>query len=120
MSYTFWKMIHFSALFVVLLSLGAIACHQLQGGNKANFKNRRFFMMLHGIGLLVAFVAGFGLIAKAGYQFTAGWIWGKIAVWLLIGVYPVVLYKMGRFKITFLLMLAILFSGIYLVEYKPF
>lgn len=120
MSYTFYKLLHFSSLFIVLLSLGAVASHMLQGGTKENFKNRKFFMMLHGVALLVAFIAGFGLIAKAGYNFSAGWIWGKIVVWLAIGAFPVVLYKKGTNKAPFLFLLALLFSAIYLVEYKPF
>ena len=89
MTYTFYKMLHLSGLFVMLLSLGAVASHQLQGGTKANFKNRKFFMALHGIALFFVFLAGFGLIAKAGYNFSSGWIWGKLVVWLIAGIYPI-------------------------------
>lgn len=120
MSYTFYKMLHLSALFVILLTLGAIASHVLQGGNKQNFKNRKFFTILNGIALLVAFVAGFGLIAKAGYTFSAGWIWGKIAIWLLAGAFPVVLYKKGQTKGPFIALIVVMLTAIYLVEYKPF
>lgn len=119
-SYTFYKVLHFSGIFIVLLGLGATASHILQGGTKETFKNRKFFMALHGAALTVAFIAGFGLIARAGYNFSAGWIWGKMLIWLILGAYPVVLYKKGQTKLPFLLLLGVLFTAIYLVEYKPF
>ncbi len=120
MTYTFWKLIHLSTLFIMLMSLGAIASHQLQGGTKANFKNRKFFMAFHGAALLISFVAGFGLIAKAGYNFSSGWIWGKIAIWLIAGMYPVIFYKKGSTKGPYLALVALLIGAVYLVEYKPF
>ena len=120
MSYTFYKLLHFSGIFLILTSLGAIASHKLQGGTKENFKNRKFFMMFHGIGLLVSFVAGFGLIAKAGISFGAGWIYVKMAIWLALGMYPVIFYKKGNSKAPYFVMLALLFVAIYTVEYKPF
>ncbi len=120
MSYTFYKLLHLSSLFVILLSLGAIASHRLQGGTKENFKNRKFFSALHGIALLVTFVAGFGLIAKAGYTFQSGWVWGKLAAWLIVGMYPLFFYKKGNTKLPYIILIALLFVTIYLVEYKPF
>ena len=72
MTYTFWKLIHLISIFAVLLGLGATASHILQGGTRDNFKNRKFFMSLHGLALTLSFVAGFGLIAKGGYGFASG------------------------------------------------
>lgn len=120
MSYTFYKLLHFSGLFMVLLSLGAIAAHRLQGGTKENFKNRKFFMGFHGAGLLISFVAGFGLIAKAQFSFASGWIWAKLIIWLFLGMYPVIFYKKGDTKVPYFGLLALLFTAILLVEYKPF
>lgn len=120
-SYTVYKLLHFSGLFVALLSLGAVASHRLQGGTKENFKNRKFFMLFHGIGLFVAFVAGFGLMARAGYSFASGWVWVKMLVWITVGVYPVVFYKQkSNSKLPYFGLLAALLVAIYFVEYKPF
>ena len=119
MSYTFYKLLHLSGIFLLLLSLGGIASHRLQGGTKANFKNRKFFMMFHGIGLLVSFVAGFGLMARAGYSFTSGWIYVKLGVWLLLGMYPVIFYKQKEnSRLPFIALLAALFTALLFVEYK--
>lgn len=118
-SYTFYKLIHLSSIFMILISLGAIAAHCLQGGTKSNFKGRKFFMIINGIGLLFAFIAGFGLIAKAGYNFSNAWIWGKLAIWVLLGGLPVLFYKKGRSLMPSVVLLALVFLAIYLVEYQP-
>lgn len=121
MSYTFYKLLHFCGIFMVLLSLGAIASHRLQGGTKENFKNRKFFMGFHGVGLLLSFIAGFGLIAKAGFLFSSGWIYVKLAVWLVLGMYPVIFYKQKQdSKLPYFGLLATLFIAILFVEYKFF
>lgn len=121
MSYTFYKIVHFSGIFMILLSLGAIASHRLQGGTKMDFKNRKFFMGFHGAGLLLAFVAGFGLMARAGFSFASGWVYVKLLVWLILGAYPVVFYKQKETsKLPFFGLLATLFIGVIFVEYKFF
>ena len=121
MSYTFYKLIHFASIFAIIMSLAAIASHRLQGGTKENFKNRKFFMAFHGAGLLMAFIAGFGLIAKAGYNFSSGWIWVKMLIWLTLGAYPAVFYKQkNESKLPYLGLFAILLIAIYVVSYKPF
>ena len=120
-SYLVYKILHFSGLFLMLTSLGAIASHRLQGGNKTNFKNRKFFSMLHGIGLLVSFVAGFGLMARAGYSFSSGWPYVKMICWLIAGMYPVVFYRQKTpSKLPYMGLLAVLLVAILTVEYKPF
>ena len=106
---------------MVLLSLGAIASHRLQGGTKANFKNRKFFMGFHGAGLLLSFIAGFGLMARAGFSFTSGWIYIKLLVWLILGAYPVIFYKQkANSKVPYFGLLLTLFIAILFVEYKFF
>jgi hypothetical protein len=48
---------------------------------------RKLFGMMHGIGLLLLLLAGFGFlgIAKLG---TPAWAWGKTVLWLALGAYP--------------------------------
>lgn len=120
MTYTFWKLVHFIAIFVVITGLGATASHMLQGGTRENFKNRKFFMLLHGLGLAVAFVAGFGLIAKAGYNLTSGWLIAKMGLWLVLGMFPVIFFKKGSTKGPLFGLLGVLALIVFLVEYKPF
>lgn len=46
---------------------------------------RKLGSITSGIGLSLLLVAGFGLIAKMGYSYTAPWIITKLIVWLLLG-----------------------------------
>lgn len=118
MSYVFYKTLHFCGLFLVVTCLGAIASHRLQGGTKENFKNRKLFMALHGIGLLISFVAGFGLVAKGGYSFSQPWLYIKMAVWLVVGMYPVIFYKQKTdSKLPLFGLFLVLLTGILTVEY---
>jgi len=119
-SYTLYKLLHFCGIFLMLISLGAISSHRLQGGTKENFKHRKFFMKFHGFGLLVSFIAGFGLMARAGYSFANGWVVVKLIVWLILGMYPVILYKKGNSYGPLIGLLLTLFTAILFVEYKFF
>jgi len=122
MSYTFYKTLHFLGLFATLISLGGIAFHMLQGGTKENFLSRKKVGALHGIGLVLVLVAGFGLMARGHFKMGSDmWLWGKLLVWLVVGAYPVFFYKMGQ-KATGLLggLFLLLFVAVYLVEFKPF
>lgn len=49
--------------------------------------------ILHGVGLLLLLVAGFGALAKLGYKGPPGWAIGKLAIWLLLGAAPVIFKK---------------------------
>ncbi len=122
MSYTLYKLIHLLGIFLILLSLGAIASHRFQGGGKKNFKNRKFFMSFHGLGLFLSFVAGFGLIAKGGYHFDNGWIYIKLLVWISLGIYPVIFYRQkdNKDKKPFFVLLILLVLALLSVEYKFF
>lgn len=62
------------------------------GGLLANGDSRGA-MKFHGIGLVLLLVAGFGMIAKLGYSYSAPWVIGKMIVWLLLGFLPVLARK---------------------------
>ena len=119
MTYTFYKFFHLLGIFMVLFSLAAIFGHTFQGGSKKDFKGRKLMGAIHGIGLLISFVAGFGLIAKAGFTFTSVWIYVKLFGWLILGGFPALLYKMPASKIPFYVLMAVLLVVLYFVEYKP-
>jgi uncharacterized membrane protein SirB2 len=121
MTYAAYKFLHLAGVLLMMLCLGAIASHRLQGGTKENFKERKFFMMLHGIGLLVSFVAGFGLMAKAQFSFATGWFSIKLLTWLIVGFYPTVFWReKGVGKVPLYVLMGVVAFAIYIVEYKPF
>ncbi len=120
-SYNFYSFLHISAVITMLMSLAIVAMHVSQGGTKQNLKARKGLAIAHGISLLVALVAGFGLMARAGYQFSSShWIHVKLLCWLLLGVYPLFLYRgwiPRRFAMVGFCAVAVL--AIYTVVFKP-
>lgn len=94
MSYTFYKILHLISLFTALFSIGGLWLFysgKLQEGS-STFK--KFLLNLHGISFFVAFVAGFGLIAKLQIPTPWPlWIYIKLLVWLFLGASPFLLKK---------------------------
>lgn len=93
MSYEFYKVLHILGLSLVVLSLGGIILHVINGGSKESNGFRKGAMMTHGIGLLLLLVAGFGMLAKQGIHSIPGWVAGKLVIWLLLGGLVAVAYK---------------------------
>jgi uncharacterized membrane protein SirB2 len=122
MSYSFYLFLHLVSLFTVFLTVGGVATHMLCGGDKGNFQVRKQLSMIHGIALLIAFVSGFGLMARMHYSFgSSPWLYGKILCWLVIGAFPVISYKklLPRWG-DFTLLILVAISAVSLVLFKPF
>jgi uncharacterized membrane protein SirB2 len=121
MSYQFYSFLHILAVITAFISLTCIAFHIYSGGTKNNLKEKKMLSIIHGTSLLIAFVAGFGLIAKGGFSFSSSyWIYIKIACWLLIGIYPILLYKKilaKNWAIYGLMLIAAV--AVYTVVFKP-
>jgi len=100
MSHSFYNFLHLTGIFLVLLSLGAIALHTLNGGTR-NFLARKWIAAIHGTGLIVIFVAGFGLMARlnmVGQGVWPTWVLIKLGVWLALGLMPVLLYRKPKYS----------------------
>mgnify|MGYP003495034197 CR=1 FL=1 len=83
MPYEFYKILHFSGIILTLTALTGYLFYLVQ--NKINEK-RKFFAILHGVGVLIILVSGFGLAARLGYmQQLPNWIYIKLAIWLCLG-----------------------------------
>ena len=121
MSYDFYKVLHVAGYLGVFFSLGGVVFHVASGGNR-DTAWRKGAAILHGVGLLIVFVAGFGLIAKMKLAFPwPAWIWIKIGIWLLLGLALTIPYRMPQH--SRLLWIALPLLGVlatYLARYKPF
>lgn len=85
LSVQFYLWLHLAGIGLVLLAVGGLAA-----SDPARY---RALAITHGIGLLAALVAGFGLLARAGILWPLpGWVLAKIALWLALGG-SVVLFK---------------------------
>lgn len=82
MSAQVYQLLHHFGLILLFLSLGGLAALSLVGEPKA--KGRSVFVALHGTGLVLILVAGFGWLAKLGYGLPI-WAILKLLVWLALG-----------------------------------
>ena len=121
MSYSFYSFLHIVAILVVAMSLAITSFQVFNGANKGDIRSRKSLSITHGVALLIAFVAGFGLITKGGFSFSGStWIYIKIACWVLLGVYPVLLYKQILPRKMALIGLAVILAvAVYTVVFKP-
>jgi hypothetical protein len=93
MSYEFYKILHILGLSLVVLSLGGIMVHAINGGTKMTNSFRKGVMITHGVGLLLLLVAGFGMLAKLGIQGVPTWVGLKLIIWLALGALVAFAYR---------------------------
>lgn len=84
MSLNIAKAIHLLGVAMLLMSLGGLALHSMNGGTKENNPSRKLAAAIHGTGLLL--VLGAGLHMIGGYaHLDHGLLGAKLLVWLLLG-----------------------------------
>jgi len=93
MNYEIYKIVHLLGLTLVVLSLGGIIVHTINGGTKATNSFRKVAVITHGVGLLLLLVAGFGMLARLGIHSFPGWVVGKLVIWLALGAFIALAYK---------------------------
>lgn len=72
-----YKWVHLSGLALTLLSLGGLSQPVEEG--------RKWRSMTHGVGLLLALVGGFGMLARLKISAAEPWVISKIVLWLILG-----------------------------------
>jgi hypothetical protein len=122
LSYQFYKTLHLIGVFMVLCSLGGIGLYVVNGGTKNAFAQRKWLAATHGIGLLISFVAGFGLLAKLGLMSGLPvWVILKMVIWLILGALPAIFYRKEKVGKGFWFSIVILAAfAAYLAINKPF
>lgn len=122
-SYQFYKLVHLIGLVILMAALGGIALAAPTHGDLSSVRARRLLSALHGLGIFLLLLGGFGLLARLGIvQGTSwpGWVWVKVVIW---GILSVVVFLPYRFPGTArsLLFLLPLLGGLaaYMAIYKP-
>ena len=120
MSYAFYKWLHLTSLLLMVLSTGFLITSVYVSGLSDSLRKKA--AALHGVTLLVLFVAGFGLIVKGGHSFSEGWVWLKMIIWLNFGILPLFMKRGPEFMKRNLLLFysLLLVLGVYTVLFKPF
>jgi hypothetical protein len=118
-SLLFYKVVHLGGLFIAFMGLAGLLWAVATQADKAA---KRPALIFHGLGLTLALIGGFGMAARLGMMAgLPGWVHAKIALWLLLGVLPVVARRMPQYHQ--LLWWGIPVVGLvaaYLGVYKPF
>jgi hypothetical protein len=83
MASNYYQVIHIIGISMVFLGYGALLARSMAAPE--NVSVRKLGSITSGIGLVLIFVAGFGLISKLGHSFTDTWILVKFAIWLALG-----------------------------------
>ena len=80
---SFYQVLHIVGISMVFLGYGALLARSMAAPE--NVSVRKLGSITSGIGLTLILVAGFGLVAKLGYNYTETWILVKFVIWLLLG-----------------------------------
>jgi hypothetical protein len=112
MSPQFYVIVHLISILVLVsgITLSLLTDHSKWGAK------------LSGIGALLAFIAGFGLMAKFGYTLASGWILAKLTIWLFAAaVAPIIAKRFPHLKTkAYMLTMVLLASAVILGVIKPF
>ena len=121
-SYSVYKIIHLIGVFMVFLSLGGIGMHAINKGGR-DHAWRKPVAMTHGLGLLLALVGGFGLLARLGVMHGSlpGWVLIKLGIWFIFAILIGALIRKPALAKS-IWVLTILLGGfaVYLAGAKPF
>lgn len=121
-SYSVYKVAHLLGMFLLFTILGGISLHVLNGGTRESNVGRKLVAALHGVALFVILLSGFGMLARLGMVRGGlpGWIWAKLAIWVLLGAFGTLPYRKPSLAKPFLFLLPLLgaLSAIFAI-YKP-
>jgi hypothetical protein len=120
MTYSFYKVLHLIGVFMIVMPLSAIAMHTALGGDRTHLW-RRPAAIVHGLGMLVCIVAGFGALAKLqlGETFPL-WVTLKLGIWLILGGMIGLMYRFrSRGFLLWGVLLALASVASYLAIVKP-
>ncbi len=119
LSYQVYKVLHFIGIFMVVSALGGQLLNAMNKGERQH-SSKRWLAIWHGVGLVIALVAGFGLLARLQIPFS-GWLWGKLGIWLAFGALgAIAARKQDAAKLLWILTIVLGGLGAYLAGYKPF
>lgn len=116
--------LHLFGVCLLFASLGGLALHMMNGGDKASNTNRKLIMFSHGLALVIMLVAGVGYqtrVAGPGQTFNQGWVQAKLGIWLLMGAAPAIIYRVPKAaKLLWLFLPLLGGTAYYFAKFKPF
>ncbi len=122
MALLIYKIIHLTGIAMTLMALGGAMVYTIAGGRKADLRWRKPVAITHGVGLFLALLGGFGMLARMGIHWPwPGYIFVKVVVWVLFGGLLTLIYKKpdagkGLWAAT----IALFALAAYMAIFKPF
>jgi len=119
-----YKLVHLFGMFMVFVSLGGVILHALNDGTREANPARRLVSITFGVGLFLVLLGGFGQMARLGLGSPAtwgGWLYAKLAIWLLIGgLFTVPYRRPERAKVLWIGVPVLGLLAGWLALFKPF
>lgn len=122
MSYEFYKVAHVVGLACLVLGLGIGIAYFVTSGSKANKSLKIWTFALHGVGLALLLVSGFGLLVKLGFATSIpGWVYAKLVIWGAMALMISVIKRRAQwFPMTSLLIVLLVGLAASFAITKPF
>jgi uncharacterized membrane protein SirB2 len=92
-AYLALKAVHVFGVFLVVIGVAGIAADAASGRPKGENPASRLLAALHGLGLLIVLLAGFGMLAKVmrtPSMPSPAWATAKLAIWALFAAAAVI------------------------------
>ena len=116
-----YKVLHILGSLFTFIALGGLLLAARTGGERV--QDRKLAGMLHGIGLVIILVSGFGALARIGMS-TPGiwprWMWVKRVLWRVLGAALVLIQRAPGMRTLLWILLPVLGAlAAYMALYKP-
>ena len=87
LGYEIYKIVHVVGLLCVFSGLAALWGVSSNGPLQSYPSSRRGLAIIHGVGMTLLLVGGFGMLARLGvaHDGLPGWIIAKLLIWLVLG-----------------------------------
>ena len=119
--YQIYKLLHFAGLAMAFLGIGGIMIHHFSNHDTLKAKAKILAFSLHGVGLLFMLIGGFGMLARLGLiNGLPGWVYAKLALWLLLGAMVGFAKRMKNAWILSFILIAVVVTAAGFALYKPF
>lgn len=120
LSLEIYKILHIGSL-VATLGAQAAMIGAISGGNLKKDGAIKFFSAVHGIGMVLLLISGFGMLARLNYTSWPLWFYFKIALYLVVGGLMALIFRQGKLKyLLFMFIITFASIGAYLGIMKPF
>lgn len=124
MSYQTYKVLHVLGIILTFMALSGIYLYVMGGKSHKENPHRKLLAALHGMGLFIILLGGFGMMARLNFDHGApwpNWIRAKFALWFLLGGLLMVPIRLPALTKPIYFALPLIGTAVaYIAVFKPF